>query len=91
MPVREIKLGTMRHECPDCHALLWHRELSNKQYGLCCKKGKVKLEMPEPPPSDLLQLLDHKGPHHSHFMRFIRAYNCSLQMASSGIDVQEHV
>ena len=58
--------------------------------GGCCLKGQVKLPaLPEPPEPLLSLLTTATTPAATQFRRRIRSYNSALQLASSGVKVDE--
>lgn len=71
--------------CDFCKAQRWPDEDKCGSFQ-CCHNGKVKLDPLREPPlllSALLrQMLDSGS-----FLRNIRAYNCTLQMASTGVKI----
>lgn len=82
-------LGRMERECSHCHALHFvqervkHSSQLNPRFGSCCMHGQVSLPALQEPPQPLLDLLTHPVPRAKQFRQQIRAYNCSLQLASS--------
>ena len=78
-------LGANDNPCRHCGALMWKSECtypSKKNYGLCCKSGRVDIRPPKPPPEPLRSLLN--GTHElSKFFRInIRKFNTRLSFAS---------
>ncbi len=78
--------------------MIWLDEASRGHADLCCAKGRscsYEALFPIPPPQALRDLLTSKPAHGARFppatisfRKHIRKYNSSLQMASSGINIQ---
>jgi hypothetical protein len=78
--------------------MIWPDEASRGHADLCCAKGRScssKALFPIPPPQPLRDLLTFEPapgarlpPAIVSFRKHIRKYNSSLQMASSGINIQ---
>jgi hypothetical protein len=78
--------------------MIWHDEASRGHVDLCCVKGKscsCEALFPIPPPQPLRDLLTSELALGARLLRatvsfckHIRKYNSSLQMASSGINIQ---
>ena len=81
--------------CPFCGALHFIQERltlssqTNPVFGSCCLSGKISLPASVAPPEPLRALLDDLTPQAKEFRNHARAYNAALQMASSGIKVDE--
>jgi hypothetical protein len=81
--------------------MIWPDEASWGHANLCCAKGKsysCEAVFPIPPPQPLRDLLTSEPapgarlpPATVSFRKHIRKYNSSLQMASSGINIQSPV
>lgn len=90
-------LGGMDQTCKFCGASHWQQERltgssnSNPCFGGCCRNGKVQLPPYEPPPEPLLGFLEGQDAASKKFRKSLRAYNCSLQLASSGVKTDERV
>ncbi len=90
-----VRLSSMTVPCPFCSALRFieeRRTISSKTnpvFGSCCLSGKISLPVSVPPPEPLRALLDDLTPQAKEFRNHARAYNAALQMASSGIKVDE--
>ena len=73
-------VGLLNVQCQKCGALKFNKETE----GLCCSKGKVKLDaFPQLQPflQHLYEGTDSEG---KHFLSNIRKYNCAFQMTSFG-------
>jgi hypothetical protein len=78
--------------------MIWFDEAPRGHVDLCCAKGKsysCEAFFPIPPPQALWDLLTSEPAHGARlppatvsFRKHIRKYNSSLQMASSGINIQ---
>jgi hypothetical protein len=78
--------------------MIWPDEASRGHADLCCAKGRscnCQALFPIPPPQPLQDLLTSEPapgarlpPATVYFRKHIRKYNSSLQMASSGINIQ---
>jgi len=96
VPVLDIEGRTT--ECQQCQAMIWPDEASQGHANLCCAKGKscsCEVVFPIPPPQPLRDLLTYEHAPGTHlplatvsFRKHIRKYNSSLQMASSGINIE---
>jgi hypothetical protein len=96
IPVLDI--GGRTAECQHCRAMIWPNEASRGHADLCCANGRscsYEALFPIPPPQPLRDLLSSKHALGAHlplatvsFRKHIRKYNSSLQMASSGINIQ---
>ena len=74
--------------CRDCGAKLFRDERTLSS--ICCHKGRVcpiAANFPRPPPEPLNTLLtgNNPPPRATRFRNNLRLYNCTLQMASSGL------
>ncbi|KAL4422774.1 hypothetical protein ABPG75_008971 [Micractinium tetrahymenae] len=82
-------LGRMDRVCGHCGALHFVQERvknssrQNPRFGSCCMHGQVSLPALQEPPQALRDLLSHDVARAKQFRQQIRAYNCSLQLASS--------
>lgn len=81
----KIVIGAMDKECGFCHA----KKFDLEPPGMCCSGGKVKLHPINPPPEDLMSLLNGTSPLSSHFLSNIRRYNSCFQMTSFGAKIIE--
>ena len=85
-PVLRHVLGDFNVVCQHCSAVHFPGEKGARasSFGTCCNHGKVVL----PPRRELWEPLNSlmNGSHAQsrHFLSNIRAYNCALQLASSG-------
>jgi len=96
VPVLDI--GGKTAECQQCRAMIWLDEASWGHADLCCAKGRscnCEALFPISPPQPLQDMLTSKPTHGARlpptivsFRKHIRKYNSSLQMASSGINIQ---
>jgi len=96
VPVLDI--GGRTAECQQCRAMIWLDEASRGHANLCCTKGRscsCEAIFPIPPPQPLQDLLTSELAPGARlplatvsFRKHIRKYNSSLQMASSGINIQ---
>jgi hypothetical protein len=78
--------------------MIWPDEASRGHANLCCAKGKscsCEALFPVSPPQPLRDLLTSEPAHGAHlppatisFRKHIQKYKSSLQMASSGINIQ---
>ncbi|KAL4420394.1 hypothetical protein ABPG75_010050 [Micractinium tetrahymenae] len=79
----------MDRVCGHCGALHFVQERvknssrQNPRFGSCCMHGQVSLPALQEPPQALRDLLSHDVARAKQFRQQIRAYNCSLQLASS--------
>ena len=82
-------IGAMKYECIYCKALLYRDEISapgtvaHPSSGMCCGHGQVKLAAHSDAPPLLKDLLEGRHPKSTQFLKYIRAYNSALSMASS--------
>jgi hypothetical protein len=93
-----LDIGGRTAECQQCRAMIWLDEASQGHADLCCAKGRscsCEALFPIPPPQALRDLLISEPAHGARlppatisFHKHIRKYNSSLQMASSGINIQ---
>lgn len=90
------EVGRMEVECPHCGALHWIEERVLKygrrspRFGMCCTwRGKFSLPLQQEPPEPLKSLLTEQTATAREFRQKIRAYNSALQLASSGLAVDE--
>jgi hypothetical protein len=78
--------------------MIWPDEASRGHADLCCAKGKscnYEALFPIPPPQPLQDVLTSEPAPGArlpratvYFRKHIRKYNSSLQMASSGVNIQ---
>ncbi|ODM86919.1 ATP-dependent DNA helicase pif1 [Orchesella cincta] len=79
----ECYLGKMDNECQHCHALHFNGERNwLKQFGDCCKSGKIFPRPLHPYPEPLNSLLNFCEDNAVHFRSNIRSYNSALAFAS---------
>jgi len=79
----EYYLGKMEHECQHCGALHFETEKNYlKQFGSCCKSGKVSPKPMTPYPEPLLSWLSKDNESSRHFRANIRKYNSAFAFAS---------
>jgi hypothetical protein len=84
-------LGPMDSACSHCGALhfvqgrLKGSTRRSPRFGKCCMHGQVSLPALQEPPQPLRDLLTHDVARAKEFRQKIRAYNCSLQLASSSL------
>ena len=73
----ELDVGRMDVECPHCGALRYKGEPK----GICCRSGKVKVDMYPEPPDEIKLLLDgiYASP---HFVDNINKYNAIFEFTS---------
>jgi hypothetical protein len=96
-----LDIGGRTAECQQCRTMIWPNEASWGHADLCCAKGRscsCEALFPIPPPQPLRDLLTFEPTHGARlppatvsFRKHIRKYNSSLQMASSGINIQSPV
>jgi hypothetical protein len=96
VPVLDI--GGRTAECQQCRTMIWPDEASRGHANLCCAKGRscsCEAIFPIPPLQPLRDLISSEPtlgarlpPATVSFRKHIRKYNSSLQMASSGINIQ---
>ncbi|KAL6746727.1 hypothetical protein V8C86DRAFT_1777454, partial [Haematococcus lacustris] len=84
--------------CRHCGASMWPAErvsgssLAHPEFGICCQKGRVgRLAPLLQPPEPLFGLLTDTSARGRQFRQRIRLYNCSLQLASSAIQVDRSI
>ena len=80
---KAVDIGAMSEVCHKCRAKKWKEETD----GLCCSNGKVLVPLLNEPPQPLGTLLLGANPESKHFLKGIRAYNSSFQMASFGANI----
>ncbi len=93
-----LDIGGRTAECQQCRAMIWPDEASRGHTNLCCAKGRscsCEAVFPIPAPRPLRDLFTSKLAPGARlplatvsFHKHIRKYNSSLQMASSGINIQ---
>ncbi len=93
-----LDIGCRTAECQQCQAMIWPNEASRGHKDLCCAKGRScnsEALFPIPPLQPLQDLLTSEHapgaclpPATVSFRKHIWKYNSSLQMASSGINIQ---
>ena len=76
-----INIGTLDVVCQFCSARCFRGEAD----GLCCSKGKVRVESIRQPPEPILTLFSGLYPESRQFLRHIRRYNSCFQMTSFGV------
>jgi len=96
--VQVLDIGGRTAECQQCRATIWPDEAFRGHANLCCVKGRsynCEAIFPILPPQPLRDLLTFElapgarlPPATVSFRKHIRKYNSSLQMASSGINIQ---
>jgi hypothetical protein len=96
--VSVLDIGGRTAKCQQCRAMIWLDEASWGHANLCCVKGRscsCESLFPIPPPQPLRDLLTSEPAPGARlpratvsFRKHIRKYNSSLQMASSGINIQ---
>jgi hypothetical protein len=89
--VPEHNAGGRTFLCPDCGAKLFRDERTLSS--ICCHKGRVcpiAAQFPQPPPEPIKTLLTGANPPQrtARFRNNLRLYNCTLQMASSGLHLR---
>uniref|UniRef100_A0A383WI43 Helitron helicase-like domain-containing protein n=1 Tax=Tetradesmus obliquus TaxID=3088 RepID=A0A383WI43_TETOB len=89
-----LNVGSLSHTCQQCNAKLWPQEVRPDHTGgrLCCANGSAALlhrQFPNPPPQLLHRLMTGDDNEAKSFQANVRAYNCLLQMAYSGIHLQD--
>ena len=80
-------IGKCDLECEHCGALRWSTSGMMEPVGICCRKGKIRLPLLQPPPQPLLQWVESQTPSSKKFRGLLRLYNTALTMASSGVKV----
>ena len=75
------RLGELSTVCLHCKAIRWPGERST----FCCQDGKVKIEIPPPPPLDLHKYFDINQSGHLLLPK-CRSYNNALALASIGCE-----
>lgn len=93
--VEPYRMNDCTDVCAACSAHMWPEERPQSKsfrlhatFGLCCDHGRVALPPLSIPPSYFQQLYSNDAaqhPHSAHFLANIRAYNCQLQLASTGV------
>ncbi len=93
-----LDIGGRTAECQQCRAMIWPDEASRGHAELCCAKNRscsCEALFSISPPQPLQDLLTSELAHGARFppaivffRKHIRKYNSSLQMASSGINIQ---
>ena len=78
----KVTIGKMNKICQHCSAMKWTGEAP----GMCCKGGKVKLEILQAPPDVLQKLLTEDSSNAKHFREKIWKYNAAFMMTSFGAD-----
>ena len=75
--------GMMDQRCSHCGALVFRGEWGTKEFGLCCRGGKLK-HLPKLPkaPAPLSELYAGAGAAAEHFKQNARRYNAALAFAS---------
>ena len=88
--------GPMNVICCFCSSKNFHAERpSDGKFTSCCRKGKVKLEIPKDETGNVLEYPDFirellsnpDHPNYRHFRENIRSYNSALSFASMGAKV----
>ncbi|XP_058727581.1 uncharacterized protein LOC131599128 [Vicia villosa] len=88
-----LDIGDPVWECQHCGALMWYQERKDKsrhttvpKFPLCCKGGKIVLDMLQTPPPVLNKLLfHHNHPDAKNFQQSIRTYNAMFSFTSPGM------
>ena len=75
-----IDFGKLDKSCRFCSARCFRAEAD----GLCCAKGKLRVQPIEQPPEPILTLFSGDYPGSRDFLRHIRLYNSCFQMTSFG-------
>ncbi|KAJ1693623.1 hypothetical protein LUZ63_010321 [Rhynchospora breviuscula] len=92
-----LDFGDPDQICPDCNAYYWSREASKSTdgipvYTLCCREGRVKLNLLEEHPKPLRSLLDpSSGPDSIHFINSLRVYNSMFAFTSMGARIDSQI
>lgn len=96
--VQQHYIGPMNATCPYCNAFHWVQErtygsTSNPSFGMCCDRGKVRLDPLPNPPEALRNLLDYTNITREavEFRANIAQYNSALAFTSVGVQADEHV
>ena len=76
-----ISIGHLDKICRFCQARCFRGEAD----GLCCAKGKVRLQPIVQPPEPILTLFSGSYPESKQFLKNIRRYNSCFQMTSFGV------
>jgi len=85
---RQLELGRMNIECPDCGALHWiaerilHSGKTHPKFEKCCKHGSVSLPLLQPPPEPLYSLLNGQDPEALAFRHDLRPWNSAFSFTS---------
>ena len=87
--VHKHHLGPMSKTCNECGAHHWADESHDTKdgqtiFGMCCRKGAIKLPPLESTPPALKALLQGDTSVSTSFLRLTRKYNASFAMASTG-------
>ncbi|KAL6585637.1 hypothetical protein OROMI_002281 [Orobanche minor] len=98
VPVCYNNLGPSSYECPNCAAMMWYEERTNKArrsknptFSLCCQDGKVLLPKLSGTPPPLNKLLDYSNAATSKFRDQIRVYNSMFCFTSFGAKIDHSV
>ena len=85
---KQLMLGRMNIECPDCGALHWiaerilHSGKTHPKFEKCCKHGGVSLPLLQPPPEPLYSLLNGQDPEARAFRYDLRPWNSAFSFTS---------
>ena len=87
-------VGQRTRRCARCNALLWPKEVKPDGTGgrLCCSNGRAALlhmRFPNPAPQPLRSLMTGNTLEARAVQKHLRAYNCMLQLAYSGIKLAQ--
>ncbi|KAI5424717.1 hypothetical protein KIW84_030777 [Lathyrus oleraceus] len=88
-------IGDPTVECTHCEALMWYQEKTKKgkncsvpKFQLCCRNGKVILQLLKTPPLLLRRLLfDNSESESINYQQYCRLYNMIFAFTSSGMKV----
>lgn len=93
--IKRLDIGSMNQKCLQCNAKFWVKEklakssVSNPEFSVCCRQGKVKLDPISQPPDLLQKLLLGNHQYSAHFKANIRRYNSSLAFTSVGVKLDK--
>jgi hypothetical protein len=84
-------IGDMSVKCPDCGAMVWNGETTQKnstlrvlKVSICCMKGSITLPDMIEPPTLLRNLFSGRDPRSVNFFSNIRSYNNMFAFTSFG-------
>jgi hypothetical protein len=90
--VEKIKIGKLDQQCSECGSYnfsgeeLQKRNKGEKQFSICCQKGKVKLKPLRSPPEVLQRLFLESNDESKIFRKNVRMINNNLAFASIAVN-----